>query len=152
MSVRAGFWFTPLLSGRDPFSSPTFFTLPHHSCGTAVKLIYYYGVARDGVAPQTPPAWELYDLQKDPGERINVSDDPAYGSTVRQLKAQLAQLRTQVGDDGRDFPEVESVVQEFWEDHDAARAKAVAISHAFHAKAQAEREAARRSPKPRPAP
>jgi hypothetical protein len=37
-SVRAGFWFTPLLSGRDPFSSPTFFTLPRHSCGTAVKL------------------------------------------------------------------------------------------------------------------
>ena len=39
MSARAGFWFTPLMSGRDPFSSPTFFTLPSHSCGTAMNKI-----------------------------------------------------------------------------------------------------------------
>jgi len=36
MSVRAGFWFKPLLSGRDPFSSPLF-SLPRHSCGAAVN-------------------------------------------------------------------------------------------------------------------
>ena len=39
MSVRAGFWFTPLLSGRDPFSSPTFFTLSR-PYGTAVYLFH----------------------------------------------------------------------------------------------------------------
>jgi hypothetical protein len=34
--ARSGFWFMHLLSGRDPFSSPTFFTLSRHFCGMAV--------------------------------------------------------------------------------------------------------------------
>jgi arylsulfatase A-like enzyme len=115
------------------------------------KLVYYYGAARDGITPRTPPGWELYDLRNDPHEMVNVYDKPAYASTVSLLKTQLAERRTQVGDNGRDFPDVESVVQEFWNYDDAARAKAVAISHAFHAQTRAEQEAATRT-KPRPAP
>jgi N-acetylglucosamine-6-sulfatase len=104
------------------------------------KIIYYYGVARDGVAPRTPPGWELYDLQKDPHELTNVYDDPAYASVVARLKAHLAEHRRQVGDHGQDYPSVESAVQEFWEYDAAARTKAVVISHEFRAQAQAQQE------------
>lgn len=102
------------------------------------KLIYYYGVARDGNTPRTPPGWELYDIKKDPQELVNVYDEPTYAAVVSDLKIQLADRRKQVGDDGTDYPEIESLVQEFW-DYDAAdRAKAVQISHDFRASKRAE--------------
>lgn len=109
------------------------------------KLIYYYGVSRDGVAPATPPGWELYDLKKDPQELVNVYDEPSYANVVAGLKRQLAARRRQVGDDGKDYPAVEAVVQEFWNYDDPARAKAVQISHEFLAKLKA-------TPAPTPAP
>ena len=94
------------------------------------KLIYYYGCNYEG-GYQTPPGWELYDLKKDPHETVNQYDSPEYSETVARLKKQLAALRRKVGDDGRDFPKCEAVVQEFW-DYDAAdRSKAAEISHAF---------------------
>lgn len=97
------------------------------------KLIYYYGVGRDEKAWQTPAAWELYDLRKDPNETSNVYDDPAYATVVLDLKKQLAERRRAIGDDGHDYPKVEAVVQEFWDYDSAARAKAVEISHQFRA-------------------
>jgi len=42
--------------------------------------------------------WELYDLQKDPDELKNVYDDPAYADVVKELKAELKQLRTKFKD------------------------------------------------------
>lgn len=74
----------------------------------------YYGVSRDGKLPSTPPAWELYDLTKDPQELVNVYDEPAYANIVTDLKRELASRRQQIGDDGQDYPEIEAVVQEFW--------------------------------------
>lgn len=94
------------------------------------KLIYYYGVNYEG-GYQTPPAWELYDLRTDPFELENQYDNPEYEGTVAELKEQLADLRKTVGDTGEDYPEVEKVIQEFW-DYDAAdREKAAELSHAF---------------------
>lgn len=101
------------------------------------KLIYYYGVSRDGKLPSTPPAWELYDLTKDPQELVNVYDEPAYANIVTDLKRELASRRQQIGDDGQDYPEIEAVVQEFWNYDAPARAKAVQISHEFLAKMKA---------------
>jgi len=94
------------------------------------KLLYYYGCNYDG-GYQTPPAWELYDLQKDAGELNNVYDTPAYAKVRARLKQQLADLRRTVGDDGSHYPAAEKVVQEFW-DYDAAdREKARKISAAY---------------------
>lgn len=101
------------------------------------KLIYFYGCNYDGEA-QTPPGWELYDLQKDPEELVNVYDDPSYASVRDELKAQFAQLRQEVGDDGSHYPKCEEVVTEFWDFGPEDRSKAVELSHAFKAQREAE--------------
>jgi arylsulfatase A-like enzyme len=47
------------------------------------KLIHYY----------RPDEWELFDLQKDPGEHKSVYSDPAYAGVVKELKAEIDRLR-----------------------------------------------------------
>ena len=57
------------------------------------KFIHYYD----------PPfnfrqEYELYDLEKDPEERINLANRPAMQATVKELQLKMAELRKQVGD------------------------------------------------------
>lgn len=105
------------------------------------KLIFYYGMGRDDQAPRTPPGWELYDLQNDPRELVNVYDDPAYAEIVADLKRQLAERRKAIGDDGSDYPDIEVVVQKFWNYDAAARAEAERMSHEYRAMKEAEADA-----------
>jgi arylsulfatase A-like enzyme len=66
------------------------------------SLIYFYGKGLKMTGAKdidTPPEWELYDLKKDPAEMRNVYADPAYASTVRELRAELDRLRRDLGDD-----------------------------------------------------
>ena len=94
------------------------------------KLIYFYGADYQGLN-QTPPAWELYNMKNDPFESTNLYDDPEYTDTIANLKNRLASLRSSIGDDGRDFPKTEKVLQEFW-DYDASdREKARRLSTEF---------------------
>ena len=53
------------------------------------KLIRYY---------EEPQGWELIDLETDPHEYQNVYDDPAYADAVNQMKAELARLQAELGD------------------------------------------------------
>ena len=101
------------------------------------KLIYFYGADYKG-EKQTPPAWELYDLNRDSSELNNVYDNPEYKNVRNQLKAQFAQLRLDVGDDGSHYPETEKVVQEFWDYSDQDRRKAIEISASFKKTREAE--------------
>jgi N-acetylglucosamine-6-sulfatase len=101
------------------------------------KLIYFYGCDYQG-KNQTPPAWELYDLTNDPHEMNNVYDDPSYAKIRDQLKAQFAQLRKDIGDDGSHYPQCEQVVQEFWDYDDADRSKAIELSAQFRQRREAE--------------
>ena len=94
------------------------------------KLIYYYGADYQGMN-QTPPAWELYDMKRDPHELNNLYDDPSYRDKMKDLKKRLAALRKRVGDNGEDFPKTEKVVQEFWDYDRADREKARNISGEF---------------------
>ncbi|TWT53416.1 Arylsulfatase [Rubripirellula amarantea] len=94
------------------------------------KLIYFYGCDYEG-ENQTPPAWELYDLVKDPEELNNVYDEPDYAQVRDELKLQLAQRRQEIGDDGSHYPKCESVVQEFWDYDKEDHERAIEISAAF---------------------
>lgn len=94
------------------------------------KLIYFYGCDYKG-GNQTPPGWELYDLEKDPQELNNVYDHPEYRDIRDSLKKQFAELRKEVGDDGSHYPECEKVVQEFWDYDSYDRQKAIHISRQF---------------------
>ncbi|MGA1014300.1 MAG: sulfatase [Limisphaerales bacterium] len=100
------------------------------------KLIYFYGCDYQG-GNQTPPAWELYDLEADPEEWNNLIDQPAYRNTVLSLKDQLATLRIKVGDDGSHYPACEAVVQAFWDDDESDRKQAREISRAFRERREA---------------
>jgi arylsulfatase A-like enzyme len=44
------------------------------------------------------PKWELYDLQRDPGELNNLASDPAYQSVCDRMKAALAKWAEKTGD------------------------------------------------------
>ena len=100
------------------------------------KLIYFYGCDYEG-KNQTPPAWELYDLKKDPNELRNVYDDPGYAKVRDELKIQFAKLRKDVGDDGSHYPNCEQVVQEFWDYDETDRQKAIKLSSEFRQRREA---------------
>ena len=73
------------------------------------KLIFYYGLNLDTNSfghPESEPAWELYDLEKDPNEMNNVYNDEAYKDIVRALKKELLEKRTQIGDTDQQYPEL----------------------------------------------
>lgn len=108
------------------------------------KLIYYYGCNYDG-GYQTPPGWELYDLEKDPLETRNLYHDPDSADLVRSMKKQLAETRARVGDDGTHFPECEKIVREFWDYDEADQRRAREISHQYLQRRKAELAAGQRS-------
>ena len=65
------------------------------------KLIYYYSDALDqpGAIDETyEPEWELFDLERDPQELINVCDDPVYASVRAELTDELHRLQEEAGD------------------------------------------------------
>jgi arylsulfatase A-like enzyme len=75
----------------------------HYGVRTArYKLIYYYahsfGLPGCTEFP-SEPAWELFDLEKDPRELHSVYEDPAYAPTVKDLKQMLDTLQRKVGDE-----------------------------------------------------
>jgi len=53
------------------------------------KLIHFYNDIDE---------WEFYDLKSDPDEMHNVYNDPAYADTVKELTAELKQLRAKYKD------------------------------------------------------
>ena len=65
------------------------------------KLVYYYAEPCDTPGAYDEPRvpeWELFDLERDPLELRSVYDDPPYASVVRDLKAELRRLQTELGD------------------------------------------------------
>lgn len=95
------------------------------------KLIFFYGVdykQRSGDAQewadnpasmsdfQTPPAWEFYDLRKDPQEMDNRYGQAEYADIITNLKIRLKKLRTDIKENDADFPHIEKIVEEHWAD------------------------------------
>ena len=94
------------------------------------KLMMFYGADIKASVPNTPPGWELYDLNKDPHEMNNLYDNPEYESVVKQLKVQLKQLRAEYKEDDPKF-KFNAVIQEFWDYDSDDYQKAIEISHAM---------------------
>ncbi len=89
----------PLLEGKPPADWRTslyyhYYEFPgahavqrHYGVRTTDrKLIHYYRIGE----------WELFDLKKDPHELRNVYADPAYAEVLKQMKAELERLRTEL--------------------------------------------------------
>jgi arylsulfatase A-like enzyme len=63
---------------------------PHYGIRTdRYKLMYFYGELN---------VWELYDLERDPHELMNVYDDPDYAEIAAELLGQLEDLQHEFGD------------------------------------------------------
>ena len=65
------------------------------------KIIYFYndGLGLDGTGPFTYPGeWELYDLQEDPLELVNVYDQAAYYDVREDMKVALWRAQAEVLD------------------------------------------------------
>lgn len=66
------------------------------------KLIGYYNDPLDQAGargPATAPEWELFDLTADPAELHNVIADPSSRDIANTLRAELARLQADVGDE-----------------------------------------------------
>ena len=55
---------------------------------------------QDAFMQPTKPPEELYDLRTDPHELHNVAKDPAYASTLQDLRSEMEKWRAAVGDTG----------------------------------------------------
>jgi arylsulfatase A-like enzyme len=66
------------------------------------KLIGYYNDPLGQLGAREPavePEWELFDLVADPHELCNVIADPAYREVALALRAELARLQAELGDE-----------------------------------------------------
>lgn len=60
------------------------------------KLIYYYDPG--------PAEWELFDLERDPHEMVNVYHDPEYRDVAQNLRGELERLRLELKDYDEPWP------------------------------------------------
>ena len=96
------------------------------------KLIFYYGLPfnmadmgkptmwwiKDASTKvtQTPAAWELYDLRKDPTEFHNVYHNPEYKEISGKLKKQLQETRADLNETDAKYPHIQKVIDDHWND------------------------------------
>ncbi len=93
--------FLPVLMGKTPANWRhsmyyRYYHPGHHNVAA------HYGVRTDRyklIFFNKLNQWELYDLQKDPGEMKNVYNDPAYQKILERLKNELYRLKKEFKDD-----------------------------------------------------
>ena len=94
------------------------------------KLIFYYGRPAEESAygklsmpwlkdksfkiEPTPPAWEFYDLRKDPNESRNEYSNPEYAALIRDLMGQLKRTREELRETDESRPHIQQVIDAHW--------------------------------------
>ncbi len=81
------------------------------------KLIFFYGQAlgMKGASPiASTPAWEFYDLQKDPMELHNSIKDKSYQKIIQALKLELLKQKRLAGDDDNKYPIMQEIFAKYW--------------------------------------
>lgn len=85
--------------------------------GERYKIAFYYGQHLDlkGTQKQTTePAWEFFDLEKDPKELYNAINDSQYQNVIKQMKLELKRQRQLVGDSDKKFPQLQGIIDKYW--------------------------------------
>lgn len=82
------------------------------------KLIFFYGLdfpeSTRRPTPQTPAAWEFYDLKKDPRESVNRYEDPEYQAIIAEMKQQLFQIREELNETDTEYPDIQYIIDTHW--------------------------------------
>jgi len=81
------------------------------------KLAFFYGQHLDmknADRENTEPAWEFYDLEKDPNENTNAYKNPEYSTIISDMKEELIKLRKEVGDTDEKFPIMKEITKDYW--------------------------------------
>lgn len=76
------------------------------------KLAYFYGQALNMTGSSqenTNPAWEFYDLKKDPNENHNAYNDKTYIAIIKKMKLELQKQREHYGDIDEKYPEIQNI-------------------------------------------
>jgi arylsulfatase A-like enzyme len=87
----------PLLKGETPADWRTSMYYRYYHYPQHHKVQPHYGVRTQRhklIYFNKLNQWELFDLEKDPHELKNVYADPAYAPVVKELKEELARLKT----------------------------------------------------------
>jgi len=81
------------------------------------KLIFFYGqplgMTRTSKSA-TEPAWEFFDLKKDPYETHNAYNDPNYKKIISEMKLDLLEQRELLGDTDINYPEMKEILNNYW--------------------------------------
>ena len=64
----------------------------------------------------TPVGWELYDISADPEETVNLYNNPEYKGVIKKLKQELVQLREDVQENDVDYPHIQQVIEQHWDE------------------------------------
>ena len=81
------------------------------------KLAFFYGqhLNLEGTQKEnTEPAWEFFDLIKDPQENYNAYNDPGYEQVITGMKEELLAQREKLGDMDHDNPIVSQIIEQHW--------------------------------------
>lgn len=79
------------------------------------KLAFFYGqpLGMKGAQKEiTQPAWEFYDLKKDPHENNNAYNNPEYADIIKEMKKELVKQRREIGDIDDQYPEMRNIINE----------------------------------------
>jgi len=93
------------------------------------KLIFFYGcdftdinygkkiIKHQGnrYYPNTPPAWEFYDLKVDPKEMRNQYTNPKYKKVIAELKQLLKCQREELNETDAKYPRIQSIIDKHWD-------------------------------------
>ncbi len=78
-----------------------------------LALFYGQGLDKKGTSKESSsPAWEFYDLQKDPHELHNAINEVEYISVIQEMKKQLVLERKKLADTDDNFPIMQKILAE----------------------------------------
>ncbi|PIA79422.1 acetylglucosamine-6-sulfatase [Gaetbulibacter sp. 4G1] len=81
------------------------------------KLALFYGQSLDMTGSSkesTKPAWEFYDLEKDPNENHNAYNDSEYSEIIKDMKKELIKQREIYRDTDEKYPQLQDIFKTHW--------------------------------------